>query len=452
VILKPVSLPLLERLEIRIRMTSGKFNLIVERLVREVIPGTPVILLDSQMKNHPSSRYSIFATNPDVIIRANGLDITIIQDGNRSEKRMDPWEALKEVRGRYPGWYLGYFGYDLKNHIEDLKSNNRDYINAPDLYFFRPKNLLVYDHLECRLEINSGIDISSLNLEQPKCEETIIVENLQSVTPEESYLNRIYTAMERIRDGEFYEINLSHMIRGTISGSGFDLYKQMRTAGPVPFGAYMKLGEFEVCCSSPERFLSRDRGRVFSQPIKGTAPRNQSPAADREISDKLLKSEKNRAENLMIVDLVRHDLSKVAIPGTIRVPDLFQLQSFETVHQLISTIEGRVVPGTDSVEILKSCFPMGSMTGAPKIRAMQAIEELEDYKRGIYSGAIGYLKPDNDFDFNVVIRSAILKNGDLFYPAGGAITSDSDPEEELEETYVKTRALTMISGLNGHLK
>jgi para-aminobenzoate synthetase component I len=433
-------------------MNTESFNLFVKNLIRDSGYSAPLILLSSQMKGHPSSRYSIFAMDPDVIIQADGLNITLNAEGQRIQKEMNPWDALKETRENFPGWYLGFLGYDLKNHTENLKSENRDYVNAPDMYFFRPQKLLLYDHWEQKLVRNTGINLNAVDTESNGQSVNLRIEKLQSVTPEKVYLDKIYAAKERIREGDFYEVNLSHIIMGTVEGSGFELYEQMRKAGPVPFGAYMKWDDFEICCASPERFLCRHADRVFSQPIKGTAARNYSPAKDQEIARQLLLSEKNRAENLMIVDLVRHDLSKVAIPGSIKVPELFQLQSFKTVHQLISTIEGRVKPETNSVDVLKSCFPMGSMTGAPKIRAMQAIEEFEDYKRGIYSGAIGYIKPDGDFDFNVVIRSAILKKGNLYYPVGGAITSDSNPEEELEETYIKTRALTMIPDMYEDLK
>ncbi len=433
-------------------MNTESFNLFVKNLIRDSGFSEPLILLSSQLKGHPSSRFSIFAMEPDVTIQADGLNITLNTEGQKVQEKKNPWEALKEIREKFPGWYVGFLGYDLKNHIEDLKSENRDYVNAPDLYFFRPQKMLLYDHWKQRLVRNSGFNLNTVSTAPVRQQVDLRIENLQSVTPEKVYLDKIYAAKERIREGDFYEINLSHIITGTVEGSGFELYEQMRKAGPVPFGAYMKWDDFEICSASPERFLCRDADRVFSQPIKGTAARNYSPAKDQEIARQLQLSEKNRAENLMIVDLVRHDLSKVATPGSIKVPELFQLQSFKTVHQLISTIEGRVKAETDSVDVLKSCFPMGSMTGAPKIRAMQAIEEFEDYKRGIYSGAIGYIKPDGDFDFNVVIRSAILKNGNLYYPVGGAITSDSDPVEELEETYIKTRALTMIPDMYEDLK
>ena len=214
----------------------------------------------------------------------------------------------------------------------------------------------------------------------------------------------------------------------------------MRERGPVPFASYVFVDGVSICCASPERFLARKGNKVWSQPIKGTISRVLGEdETDRNI---LQQSEKNRAENLMIVDLVRNDLNRIAKKGTVQVKDLFEIQSFETVHQMVSTVECEVEEEMDSIEVIKSCFPMGSMTGAPKISAMLSIEEIEDYKRGIYSGAIGYFTPDQDFDFNVVIRTAIVEANNLIYPVGGAITSDSVPEEEWEETLIKARALT----------
>jgi para-aminobenzoate synthetase component 1 len=202
----------------------------------------------------------------------------------------------------------------------------------------------------------------------------------------------------------------------------------------------MNFEGFEICSSSPERFLSRSGDTAWSQPIKGTAPKSGGLESAR----KLAASEKERAENLMIVDLVRNDLNRIAEKGTVKVTGLFEIQSFETVYQMVSTVECKTPEATDSLELIKACFPMGSMTGAPKIAAMKAIDVFEEYKRGIYSGALGYFKPNGDFDLNVVISTAIIDGNKLVYPVGGAITSDSDPEEEWDETMLKAKAITNL--------
>jgi para-aminobenzoate synthetase component I len=432
-------------------MTKDRFYHFIDNLIEKGAPDTPAILLESQLDGHPSSRYSIFATDPLVTVYAYGTTATIEVNEKKHRHVLNPWDALKKVRNDYPGWFIGYLGYDLKNHIENLTSGNAELTGTPDLMFFQPGTLLVYDRLKEEIKVLRGTigEANELSIKVPGMVE---VAGLSSVTGADQYLRNIEAAKELIREGEFYEINLSHVLKGRLTGNGFDLYKRMRNAGPVPFASYLRWRKYEVCCFSPERFLCRQGQRLFSQPIKGTAPRKKNEGEDEEIRNRLFKSEKNRAENLMIVDLVRHDLSKISIPGSVRVPRLFELRSFETVHQLISTVESRVEESTDPIDILKACFPMGSMTGAPKIRSMQAIEELEDYKRGIYSGAIGYIRPDNNFDFNVVIRTAILNQGDLYYPVGGAITSDSEPSEELEETIIKARALTNVVEMQSSLK
>jgi para-aminobenzoate synthetase component 1 len=217
----------------------------------------------------------------------------------------------------------------------------------------------------------------------------------------------------------------------------------MREIGPVPFGSFLQLDDISICCQSPERFLRKEGRSVFSQPIKGTSKRGRTPDEDELLKRALISSEKEQAENLMIVDLVRNDLSRIAKRGTVKVPELFAIQSFGTVHQMVSTVVAEAEQ-EDPVTILQACFPMGSMTGAPKISAMKSIEKLEDYKRGIYSGAIGYITPEGNFDFNVVIRTAIIRNNDLYYAVGGAITSDSNAQKEWEETQIKARALLQV--------
>jgi len=446
---------------------KGMTQLDFQRLITKCMHGrsgdeSPLILLESQLRGHPASRRSMIALDAECLIQAYGDRIEWSDRRGQRTFHQNPWDALSDFRHQYPGWLFGYLGYDLKNHIEILVSQHPDPVGAPDMLFFRPSELLVVDHQSGKVEFplgesprlrrlveemtgqteDSAEDPAEDSTEKPFASEPIRLDKFASITPGEHYLERIRRAQEMIREGEFYEVNLSHLLQGRFTGDPYLLYRKMREQGPVPFGAYLSWDRWQVCSASPERFLCREGTRLFSQPIKGTAPRMIDPEQDRKVREQLLHSEKERAENLMIVDLVRHDLSKVSLPGTIRVPELFSLQRFETVHQLISTVEGRVDPGRDPVEILRACFPMGSMTGAPKIRAMEAIEELEDYRRGIYSGAIGYIGPEGDFDFNVVIRTAILHENRLYYAVGGAITSDSDPQQELEETWVKARALT----------
>lgn len=395
----------------------------------------PVLLLESQSADHPAGRRSYLAGNP--------VDILTHKPGEG-----DPWERLGEWYREEPGWIFGYLGYDLKNYLEDLTSRNPDPVGAPELYFFRPGTLLEYerDTGDVRAligEIPRNITAERGAGEEEKAYPELSVRNFTSSMSRFDYLNIIHEAQNRIREGDFYEINLSHQMSGTFEGDPFELYRRMRQVGPVPFAAYLETGELCVCSLSPERFLARRGDRVFSQPIKGTMERGSTEEEDHKFRQTLSLSSKDRAENLMIVDLVRNDLSRIAKKNSVRVKDLFEIQSFGTVHQMVSTVEAEAATD-DFLEILRACYPMGSMTGAPKISAMKAIEELENYRRGIYSGAIGYVKPDGDFDFNVVIRTALIRGDRLFYSVGGAITSDSNPEAEWQETLVKGRALTEL--------
>lgn len=408
---------------------------LVEFLSRE----GPVIFLESQMPDHPESQKSYIAARPRSWIKTSENKVERFEDGQKSVFPDDPWNALKEFQSQNNTWLFGYFGYDLKNHLEDLESKNKQIISVPDLFFMNPGLLLEIDELG---------NVRVIKGEIPDEKEFFVTERPLAIewlkcTSKEEYVAKVQKAQQDIYEGKYYEINLSHPLEFTFKGNPWELYRRMRAAGPVPFGGFMNFQEGAVCCASPERFLKRKGNRVWSQPIKGTALRAEGKDGRFDI-EKLQASEKERAENLMIVDLVRNDLGRVAKKNSVQVSGLFEIQSFETVHQMVSTIECMVENSTDSIEVIKACFPMGSMTGAPKIAAMKAIEEYEEYRRGIYSGAIGYFMPNGDFDFNVVIRTAIINADKLVYPVGGAITNDSSPDEEWEETLIKARALTNI--------
>lgn len=412
----------------------------IDTLVRKFYKSGPVILLESQSSDHPAGQVSYLAAEPSASIEARGDEI-LVKKGDSTEKfKMNPWDALHEFYKEQTDWLFGYLGYDLKNSIEDLHSQNPDPVKAPDLYLMVPSVLIKIDHKKDSIRWIKGTsanDFSGMSDERDE----IKVTDPEYTVSRQKYLSAIKEAKRRISEGDFYEVNLSHQMQAGYEGNAYELYRRMREVGPVPFGAFIFKDEFSVCSMSPERFLAKKGDRVFSQPIKGTTRRGNDESDDRKLRDYLKDSQKNRAENLMIVDLVRNDLSKIAVKGSVRVSDLFEIQTFGTVHQMVSTVEAK--SATDNpIEIIKACYPMGSMTGAPKFSAMKSIEELENYRRGIYSGAIGYIEPNGDFDFSVVIRTAILKENNLYYSVGGAITGDSDPDEEWDETIIKARALT----------
>ena len=407
------------------------------------------ILLESQMEGHPSSKKTFAAIKPRRWIRAESDQIATFDGNQTATFRGDPWEALKAFRNEKKGWLFGYLSYDLKNFTEELQSLNKALYQFPDLYFMEPESLLSYENGEVSVYGNP-VDLNRRSTEPIFAGEIgeIVVQEL--VTKEE-YIDNVEFIKDRIAAGDFYELNFSYALQAEWETHPYRLFQKMRAVNPVPFGAYIQMEEGTVCSISPERFIKKEGGKIISEPIKGTSSRMKNAEEDMLSREELL-NEKNRAENLMIVDLVRHDLSKVAKTGSVKVEKLFDVQSFGTVHQLISTIVAEAADNVDAVDIVKECFPMGSMTGAPKIEVMKAIDKLENYKRGIYSGAIGYFSPDDDFDFNVVIRTAIIQNSSLTYPVGGAITSDSDADAEWEETKIKAQSLTKVFRKDGELR
>ncbi|TVQ65854.1 MAG: anthranilate synthase component I family protein [Balneolaceae bacterium] len=399
-----------------------------------------IILLESQMAEHPSSCSTYLAVGCRSSIEVRGRSVKLTKNGKSIRFESDPWEALKRFRTGTSGKIFGFLGYDLKNHTEKLTSENRSLTELPDLWFVQPEWLYRIGQNGTAVNDFTGELVNP----EPVFRGSIPGYHFSDPVPlvgEDQYLQTVQKIQEMIREGRFYELNYSYPMQSEFSGDSFSLYSSMREVSPVPFASYISSDSFAVCCSSPERFLKKRGTRVQSEPIKGTAARSKDPQADR-FNRELLLNEKNRAENLMIVDLVRHDLSSISVNGSVKVDKLFEIQSFGTVHQLISVVSSEVKEDTDPVDIVKHCFPMGSMTGAPKIEVMKVIDELENYRRGLYSGAIGWMDDFGDFDFNVVIRTALIQNSELIYPVGGAITSDSEPGQEWLETLIKASTLT----------
>lgn len=415
-----------------------------DKYVRYYRSKGPVVLLESQSSDHPAANCSYLAACPEATIKVWNTKVEIKEGEEITTFTKNPWDALRAFQKKWSDWLFGYLGYDLKNHIEVLESKNPDVLEAPDLFFMVPGVILKIDSDHSTITAIKGTMPDTIPVGEFE-EKTIQINNLHSTVSKENYIVAIERAQRQIYEGTYYEINLSHQLQANFQGDAFQLYKKMRTVGPVPFGAFLTFDDFSVCSLSPERFLCKKGTSVFSQPIKGTIKRDENQQQDTALRNRLIGSSKDRAENLMIVDLVRNDLSRIARRQTVEVSDLFEIQTFGTVHQMVSTIQAQT-DVQDPVEIVKACYPMGSMTGAPKISCMQSIETLENYRRGIYSGAIGYFNPERDFDLNVVIRTAIIKNNLLCYAVGGAITSDSNPESEWDETWLKAQALMKTLG------
>ena len=364
---------------------------------------------------------------------------------------------LQNYRKKVNDYIFGYLSYDLKNDIEDLTSQNINGLDFPELYFFQPKKLFfIKDNIteihylkEFEGEIESDLETiynydEMLKSNLPDGQEVQHDVKIHKRITKKEYLQQLETILQHIHRGDIYEVNFcQEFYSENTSIDPFEVYKKLNEISKSPFATFFRNDDKYLLSASPERFVKRETNKIISQPIKGTAKRLINKKLDKKIAEVLEKDEKERSENIMIVDLVRNDLSKTAIKGSVKVEELCKVYLFKQVHQLVSTVISEVLDKTDSVDIIRSLFPMGSMTGAPKISAMQIIEELETTKRGMYSGAVGYFSPTNDFDFNVVIRSILYSqtNKYLSYSVGGAITAKSDPEKEYQECLLKAIAM-----------
>lgn len=368
------------------------------------------------------------------------------------------FEDLKTYQSETKDWIFGYLTYDLKNNVEKLVSKNSDGIEFPDLYFFQPKkiiriveNTLEFDYLimvDDELE-DDYKEISKYAFEAIEKEEKINKKNVSIKMRifKDEYFKQVTKMLDYIHKGDIYESNFcQEFYIENQEINPLKVYNRLNSISTPPFASFFKLDDKYLLCASPERYIKKVGNKVISQPIKGTAKRAETLEEDEQLKYNLEHDEKERAENIMIVDLVRNDLSKSAIKGSVQVEELCKVYSFDQVHQMISTVVSEVDNNKNPVDIIKDTFPMGSMTGAPKVSAMTIIEELEAFKRGLYSGSVGYFSPEGDFDFNVVIRS-ILYNASKKYVSfsvGSAITSKSTPEFEYQECLLKAKAMREV--------
>ncbi|CAL2090067.1 anthranilate synthase component I family protein [Tenacibaculum sp. 190524A02b] len=368
------------------------------------------------------------------------------------------FDKLKEYQSYTKDYIFGYISYDVKNDVEQLSSNNFDGLNFSDLYFFQPQKLIfikestvefhylqmIDDELEEDFEEIYETNPNSLSLNKPQSSEKI---KIKLRIHKDEYHEKVSKVLEHIHRGDIYEANFCqefYIENSTINP--YKIYKHLNEISEPPFATFFKNNEQYVISATPERYIKKVGNKIVSQPIKGTAKRLINKIEDDKIAFDLARDEKERSENIMIVDLVRNDLSRTAKKGTVKVEELCKVYSFKQVHQMISTITSETAPNIHPVDIIKDTFPMGSMTGAPKISAMEIIEKLEETKRGLYSGTIGYFTPDNDFDFNVIIRSILYDQNKQYisYSVGGAITAKSIPEKEYEECLLKAKAMKYV--------
>ncbi|MDX6747546.1 anthranilate synthase component I family protein [Polaribacter sp. PL03] len=364
------------------------------------------------------------------------------------------FDKLKEYQSITKDYIFGYISYDVKNDVERLSSKNLDHLYFADLYFFQPQKLIFIRGKSIEFHYLKMVDDEiEKDFEEIKGFKEIKIEaskndiKIKLRIHKDEYHQKVTKVLDHIKRGDIYEANFCQEFYAENSTiNPVEVYKHLNEISEPPFASFLKMDHQYALCASPERYIKKEGSKIISQPIKGTAKRLISIIDDAKIASDLSRDEKERAENVMIVDLVRNDLSKTARIGSVIVEELCKVYSFKQVHQMISTVVSKIDINMHPVETLRSTFPMGSMTGAPKVSAMKIIEELEETKRGLYSGTIGYFTPDNDFDFNVVIRS-ILYNEEkkyISYSVGGAITAKSVVEKEYEECLLKAKAMKYV--------
>ena len=424
------------------------------------------VFLDSGRPRTSSGRFDILTADPYLTLATRGA-VTEIRSGEGvSLSPDDPFDILRNSLGEtitpisglpFRGGAIGWFAYDLGRRLERLPIRALDAEQIPDMAVGIYDWALVVDHhREKAWLVGAGrdprtqrrwADLVSLFSSPPPAPARgafqVLSPPLPNMTRQE-YGRAFDRIKSYILEGDCYQVNLAQRFAVSASGDAWAGYRELRRLNPAPFSTYLSTPFAKVLSSSPERFLELRQGRVETKPIKGTRPRGDTPEADAYLAAELAGSTKDRAENLMIVDLLRNDLGRVCSPGTVRVPKLFDLENYATVHHLVSTVTGRLAPGEDAASLLRACFPGGSITGAPKIRAMEIIEELEPQRRGVYCGSLGYLGFDGGMDTNIAIRTLVHSAGTVRFWAGGGIVHDSNVDEEYQEIFDKAAPLLRL--------
>jgi len=436
--------------------------------------------LDSGMDPDRLGRYSFMGADPFLVVSSRGSRITAARYDEKTALSGNPFDVLDHFLRVYRlhadrppapfiGGAVGYLSYDLCHFIERLPTSAVDDLQLPECYFGFYDLVLAFDNLKGRAyiissgfpELKEGPRLKRAAQRIKEVREKLkgistgakappppaaASEGLRGGFTHQEYVAAVEKARQYIIAGDIFEMNLSQRFEAPLSVTPYQLYQRLRQINPAPFAAYLGFDEVTVVSASPERFIRLQGDWVETRPIKGTRPRGGTEAEDKALAEELTGSVKDRAENMMIVDLERNDLGRVCRYGTVKVTELATLERFPTVFHLTSTIEGNLREGMNGIDLLKASFPGGSITGAPKVRSMEIIDELEPTRRSIYTGNIGYLGFNGDLDLSIVIRTFIIKDGRAYYQVGGAVTYDSDPEAEYQETLDKARALA--SALN----
>ncbi|MGL4953087.1 MAG: aminodeoxychorismate synthase component I [Culicoidibacterales bacterium] len=448
---------------------------ITERATRQIKPEQLIQLLTQlafpvwldSAKSDPSNRYSFLAAQPLLYIQQHKDELRIHhEDGRIETSEQKPLGVFAQYEQQYArtyeqtfpfhsGW-LGFFSYDFHHELEKIPQTTNDEFDTPGMGMGLYDGVFVYDHHEQCLSITAlGLGENTaqqqVNLWQERLAtfkfQPVVVQHDPQSTPigddvsVQSYQAAFKKLKNYIASGDLYQMNLTHQLKMPLDETPLELYLRLRELNPAPFAAYLQFDELAFACSSPERFLQVKEQTITTRPIKGTRKRGQDAQSDAVLKQELWESEKDRAELLMIIDLQRNDLAKIAQPGTVHVPELYTVETYPTVFHLVSTIQAKLAEQVTPAQIIAATFPGGSITGAPKIRAMEVIDELEVSRRGIYTGSIGYIDCNRNCDFNIVIRTIVCHNHQAYFHVGGGIVWDSTVEFEYEETFQKAAAL-----------
>ena len=432
----------------------------------EAIADLPwAVFLDSGRHQPGQSRYDIISAQPYVRLVTRG-NLTEVHAEGIALSREDPFALLKQfvdfdpsLSGDLPfcGGAIGYLGYDLVRRIERLPARAHDVEKIPDMAIGIYDWAVVVDHLERKswlvgqgrdpetdIKWNALVALFKQPCVERKRAPFRVTSGITCTHTRDSYGRAFRRIQHYIREGDCYQVNLAQRFQAQATGDAWQAYQALRIINPAPFSAYFSTPYAQILSSSPERFLRVEQGRVEARPIKGTRPRAGHARLDAELAETLRTSEKDRAENVMIVDLLRNDLSRNCALGSVKVPRLFDVESYATVHHLVSTVTGQLRPDRDAIDLLRGSFPGGSITGAPKLRAMEIIDEVERMRRGVYCGAIGYIGYDGGMDVNIAIRTLTYSHGTVRFWAGGGIIADSEVESEYQESFDKARAMLRL--------
>src|SRR6266542_1838736 len=452
-----------------------------ESLVESLGGPAGVVLLRSQLFDSPQARYSFVAARPFLVLRSFGSQCRLTQGADSRLQFGDPWRVLDGLMARYElldeldlpfplGGCFGYWGYDLKNFVEPrLPRRAANDLELPDCHVGFYDSLVVFDHrLEKTWIVSTGLradgsrDARHARRQLDRWQQLLAAEGeaphpvsrppARPIPPASSNLTRaqFIAAVERaqryIRAGDIYQVNLAQRLAATAAGAPWEFYQRLNAVSPAPFSAYLDGGDLQLASSSPEMFLRLSGSQITTRPIKGTRPRGGDPTRDAQLTYELQTSAKEMAELVMITDLLRNDLGRVCEYGSVHVPELVRLERYPQVQHLVSTVEGRLRPGVTHFAAFAKCFPGGSITGAPKIRAMEIIDELEPVTRGPYTGCLGYLGFNRESQLSILIRTAICRGDSLYFHVGAGIVADSSPSAEYEETLAK--AAGFVAALN----